>query len=122
MKLLSAPETGTRGRVAIAAAFAAGAALALALALAPVDLPDPAAGLSSASSSLGEWAYLAVPALAFLETAAFVGLLAPGETAVVVGGVIAALIDAPGSVIARAVIDFALLLNSTGPRSVALSL
>ncbi|HEY6778943.1 MAG TPA: DedA family protein [Thermoleophilaceae bacterium] len=89
MKLLSAPETGTRGRVAIAAAFAAGAALALALALAPVDLPDPAAGLSSASSSLGEWAYLAVPALAFLETAAFVGLLVPGETAVVVGGVVA---------------------------------
>jgi membrane-associated protein len=81
--------TRTRGRIAIAAAAAAGALFALALALGHVDVPDPAAGLSSASSSLGEWAYLAVPALAFLETAAFVGLLVPGETAVVVGGVVA---------------------------------
>jgi membrane-associated protein len=73
----------------LAALIAAAAALAVALAVGPIDLPDPAAGLSSASSSLGQWAYLAVPALAFLETAAFVGLLVPGETAVVVGGVVA---------------------------------
>jgi membrane-associated protein len=79
----------TRTRAAIAATAAAGTALVLALVLGPVDVPDPAAGLSSASGSLGEWAYLAVPGLALLETAAFVGLLVPGETAVVVGGVVA---------------------------------
>ena len=54
-----------------------------------VSSPDPTPALSSASDSLGEWTYLAVPALAFLETGAFVGLLVPGETAVVVGGVVA---------------------------------
>ena len=36
------------------------------------------------------WAYPAVAAFALLETGAFVGLLVPGETAVVVGGVVAA--------------------------------
>lgn len=35
------------------------------------------------------WGYLLVAGLALLETAAFVGLLVPGETAVVLGGVLA---------------------------------
>jgi undecaprenyl-diphosphatase len=35
------------------------------------------------------WAYLAVGALAMLETAAFVGLAVPGETALVIGGFLA---------------------------------
>jgi membrane protein DedA with SNARE-associated domain len=38
---------------------------------------------------LGPWTYLVVGVLAFLETGAFVGLVAPGETTVIVGGVIA---------------------------------
>jgi membrane-associated protein len=79
----------TRGRLAIAGTATAGTLLALVAALGVVNPPDPAGALSSASGSLGEWAYLAVPALAFLETGAFVGLLVPGETAVVVGGVVA---------------------------------
>jgi membrane-associated protein len=77
------------GRVALAGAAGVGALAAALFAAGALDTPDPSAGLSSASGSLGEWAYLAVPALAFLETAAFVGLLVPGETAVVVGGVVA---------------------------------
>ena len=54
-----------------------------------VDLPDVGEALERLSGSLGAWAYAVVPALAFLETGAFVGLLVPGETAVLVGGVVA---------------------------------
>jgi len=39
--------------------------------------------------ALGDWAYLLVGVLAFLETGAFVGLLAPGETFVILAGVLA---------------------------------
>src|ERR671910_814289 len=73
-----------------------GAALALAAALTTVavvtglvPLPDPTGALEDASRTLGAWAYPAVGGLAFLETGAFVGLAIPGETAVVVGGVVA---------------------------------
>jgi membrane-associated protein len=85
------PTTGERtlGRVAFVGAAIAGVGVAVALALGVVSSPNPTPALSSASDSLGEWTYLAVPALAFLETGAFVGLLVPGETAVVVGGVVA---------------------------------
>jgi membrane protein DedA with SNARE-associated domain/diacylglycerol kinase family enzyme len=53
-------------------------------------VPDLSGTLEDASRTLGAWAYPAVGALAFLETGAFVGLVVPGETAVVVGGVVAA--------------------------------
>jgi hypothetical protein len=65
------------------------AALALVLALGAVDTPDPANALNQAADSLGAWTYVFVPTLAFLETGAFIGLLVPGETAIVVGGVVA---------------------------------
>ncbi len=45
--------------------------------------------LEDLSASLGKWTYLLVGLLAFLETGAFVGLVFPGETAVIVGGVVA---------------------------------
>lgn len=83
------PVIRTRGGLAVAAAATAGVLIASAFALGVIDTPDPSPALSSASDSLGEWTYLAVPGLAFLETGAFVGLLVPGETAVVVGGVVA---------------------------------
>ena len=54
-----------------------------------VQLPDVGGLLEGLSASLGAWAYLLVPALAFVETGAFVGLIVPGETAVLVGGVVA---------------------------------
>lgn len=45
--------------------------------------------LDSLGNGLGPWSYALVGALAFLETSAFVGLIAPGELAVVLGGVLA---------------------------------
>ena len=68
---------------------AAAAALA-ATASGAVQLPDLEGALTDLSDRLGAWTYVLVAALAFLETGAFVGLIAPGETAVVLGGVVAA--------------------------------
>lgn len=45
--------------------------------------------LEDISGALGKWTYLLVTVLAFLETGAFIGLIAPGEAAVIVGGVVA---------------------------------
>jgi membrane-associated protein len=55
-----------------------------------VQPPDLEAALTDLSDTLGTWTYALVAALAFLETGAFVGLIAPGETAIVLGGVVAA--------------------------------
>jgi membrane protein DedA with SNARE-associated domain len=55
-----------------------------------IQLPDLEQALTDLSETLGTWTYLLVGGLAFLETGAFVGLIAPGETAVVLGGVVAA--------------------------------
>ncbi|MFY9488721.1 MAG: bifunctional DedA family/phosphatase PAP2 family protein [Solirubrobacterales bacterium] len=52
-------------------------------------LPEPAKVLEDIADALGAWTYLLVGLLAFLETGAFVGLIAPGEAAVIVGGVVA---------------------------------
>jgi len=73
--------------LAVAALTAAGLAAVVAGFVQP---PDLEAGLTDLSDTLGAWTYLLVAALAFLETGAFVGLIAPGETAVVLGGVVAA--------------------------------
>ena len=53
-------------------------------------LPDVAHLLTEAAETLGSWTYLLVGGLAFGETGAGIGLLVPGETAVVLGGVVAA--------------------------------
>jgi membrane-associated protein len=55
-----------------------------------VQLPDLEHALTELSQTLGTWTYALVGGLAFLETGAFVGLIAPGETAIVLGGVVAA--------------------------------
>jgi membrane protein DedA with SNARE-associated domain/membrane-associated phospholipid phosphatase len=52
-------------------------------------LPDPKTAIDDIARALGPWTYLLVGALAFLETGAFVGLIAPGETVVMAGGVVA---------------------------------
>jgi membrane-associated protein len=65
------------------------ALLALAVFTGMIDVPSLGALLEDLSDSLGHWAYLLVPGLAFFETAAFLGIIVPGETAVVVGGVVA---------------------------------
>jgi membrane protein DedA with SNARE-associated domain/membrane-associated phospholipid phosphatase len=45
--------------------------------------------IRDAADALGAWTYLLVGALAFLETGAFVGLVAPGEFTVILGGAVA---------------------------------
>ena len=55
-----------------------------------VEMPDVEGALTDLSDTLGAWTYALVAGLAFLETGAFVGLVAPGETAIVLGGVVAA--------------------------------
>ncbi len=74
---------------AAAALTAVGALATVAVLTGVVELPSIGGMLEGLSSSLGAWAYLLVPALAFLETGAFIGLAVPGETAVLVGGVVA---------------------------------
>ncbi|HYH59778.1 MAG TPA: bifunctional DedA family/phosphatase PAP2 family protein [Thermoleophilaceae bacterium] len=53
------------------------------------DLPDPETLIEDLAEALGRWTYALVAGLAFLETGAFVGLIAPGEFTVILGGVIA---------------------------------
>ncbi len=55
------------------------------------DLPhiDLEQAIQDLSQGLGAWTYLLVGALAFLETGAFVGLIAPGEFTVMLGGAVA---------------------------------
>jgi membrane protein DedA with SNARE-associated domain len=52
-------------------------------------LPDPKQIIEDLAEALGPWTYALVGVAAFLETGAFVGLVAPGETIVISGGVIA---------------------------------
>jgi membrane protein DedA with SNARE-associated domain/membrane-associated phospholipid phosphatase len=52
-------------------------------------LPDPKTAIEDLAKALGPWTYALVGVAAFLETGAFVGLVAPGETIVMAGGVIA---------------------------------
>jgi membrane-associated protein len=81
----------TRRPPAVLLAIAVAAAIGFALTTSGiVQLPDLEAALTDLSDTLGTWTYALVGGLAFLETGAFVGLVAPGETAVVLGGVVAA--------------------------------
>src|ERR1700712_3581550 len=98
-----------RHRTTLAAAAALGA-IALVLTMTnTVQLPDLEHALTQLSNRLGAWTYLLVGGLAFLETGAFVGLIAPGETAIVLGGVVAA----------RGGVDLGLMLAITGPAGAA---
>jgi undecaprenyl-diphosphatase len=54
-----------------------------------VKVPNLEETLISVGETLGPWTYLLVGALAFLETGAFIGLIAPGETAMLLGGLVA---------------------------------
>ena len=64
-------------------------AAAVLVGLGVVELPNFEQLLEDAGQALGPWTYLAVGLLAFLETGAFLGFIAPGETAVIVGGLVA---------------------------------
>jgi undecaprenyl-diphosphatase len=54
-----------------------------------IHLPNLEETLIRVGETLGSWTYLLVGALAFAETGAFVGLVAPGETAMLLGGLVA---------------------------------
>jgi membrane protein DedA with SNARE-associated domain/membrane-associated phospholipid phosphatase len=55
-----------------------------------VHFPNLDSLLKHVGRTLGTWTYLLVGVLCFLESGAFVGLVIPGETAIIVGGVVAA--------------------------------
>jgi membrane protein DedA with SNARE-associated domain/membrane-associated phospholipid phosphatase len=71
--------------------LAAGAVIVLAVYASGLlsALPDPKAIIDDIAQALGAWTYALVGVMAYLETGAFVGLVAPGETVVIAGGVIA---------------------------------
>ena len=73
--------TQAAGWLVVAGAGAVGVGL--------VHLPNLEELFLDVGRALGPWTYLVVGILAFLETGAFVGLVAPGETTVIVGGVVA---------------------------------
>lgn len=74
--------------IGVAIAVAVGAALVL-NAAGVIHLPKFEDVATSVGSTLGVYTYALVAVMAFLETGAFVGLLVPGETVVIVGGVVA---------------------------------
>jgi undecaprenyl-diphosphatase len=75
-----------RFRLLLLVAAAVGAYFVIKSLLPDVDLQQL---LEDVSDTLGAWTYLLVGAFAFLETGAFVGLVAPGETVVILGGAVA---------------------------------
>ena len=76
------------GRATLAVGAIVVAALAL-WGLGVVEPPNLTKLIEDVGTRLGKWTYLLVGALAFLETGAFVGLVAPGESAILIGGVVA---------------------------------
>lgn len=64
-------------------------AAAVVIGLGIIELPNFEKILEDVGRALGTWTYLLVGVLAFLETGAFLGFVAPGETAVIVGGLVA---------------------------------
>ncbi|HVE68591.1 MAG TPA: bifunctional DedA family/phosphatase PAP2 family protein [Solirubrobacteraceae bacterium] len=78
-------STGTENRILLVLA-----AVGLAVYGSGVVHPPPLEKiLRDVGSALGPYTYILVGVLAFLETGAFVGLIAPGETVVIVGGFVA---------------------------------
>jgi membrane protein DedA with SNARE-associated domain/membrane-associated phospholipid phosphatase len=75
-----------RFRLLLIVAAAVGAYFVIKSLLPDIDLQEL---LGDVSDTLGAWTYLLVGAFAFLETGAFVGLVAPGETVVILGGAVA---------------------------------
>src|SRR3954454_11337324 len=64
-------------------------AVAVLIGVGVIHLPKFEKVLEDVGKALGPWTYLLVGGLAFLETGAFLVFIAPGETAVIVGGLVA---------------------------------
>ncbi|MCO5316539.1 MAG: bifunctional DedA family/phosphatase PAP2 family protein [Solirubrobacterales bacterium] len=82
------PES-RRGRIILAIGILVTAAAAFLLFRRFSPNLDPQHLLNEFANLLGAWTYLLVALLSFLETGAFVGLVVPGETALLVAGAIA---------------------------------
>jgi membrane protein DedA with SNARE-associated domain/membrane-associated phospholipid phosphatase len=82
MRLPGGTDKGWR-KWAVRAAIAAAAIAAY---VAFTNLVDLEKVLEDVSHALGAWTYLLVAVFAFAETGAFVGLLVPGETVMILGG------------------------------------
>jgi undecaprenyl-diphosphatase len=82
MKLPGGTDRGWR-KWALRSAIAA---VAVAAYVAFTNLVDVEKVLEDVSHALGAWTYLLVAVFAFAETGAFVGLLVPGETVMILGG------------------------------------
>jgi undecaprenyl-diphosphatase len=76
------------GRIGLGAGIVAVVALAV-YSTGVIHLPNIEHLIEDLGQALGPWTYLLVGVMAFLETGAFVGLIAPGETTILVGGVVA---------------------------------
>jgi undecaprenyl-diphosphatase len=89
MKLPGEGEGGSsrkRLKIGIAALAIAAAYYFISRQLGHLDLQNL---LEEVSNTLGAWTYLLVGAFAFAETGAFVGLVVPGETVMLLGGAVA---------------------------------
>ncbi|MEO8092111.1 MAG: bifunctional DedA family/phosphatase PAP2 family protein [bacterium] len=81
------PKTKSQGiRFGVIAAIIAGGAWLISHQFENLDLEQL---LREISDTLGHWTYLLAGLLAFLETGAFVGLVVPGETFVILAGAVA---------------------------------
>ncbi|MGI8595711.1 MAG: VTT domain-containing protein [Thermoleophilaceae bacterium] len=78
------------GRRKVAAWTALAAALVVYAAGVLPPLPSPERILGGVAGAIGPYAYVLVGAIAYLETAAFLGLITPGELSMLIGGVVAA--------------------------------
>ena len=85
---LQLPEDRRRRRIAIAA-IAAAIAAGYFLISRVIPHDELQQLLEDVSNALGEWTYLLVGVFAFAETGAFVGLVVPGETTMLLGGAVA---------------------------------
>ena len=86
---MSTRQTHQRGSRLLQAAMVAaviGGFVLLSRVVPNIDLQQ---ALEDVSSSLGDFTYVLVALAAFLETGAFVGLVLPGETVVILGGAVA---------------------------------
>jgi membrane protein DedA with SNARE-associated domain/membrane-associated phospholipid phosphatase len=86
MNLPALPLQDRRVRLLLIAAAIVGGYFLLKAALPDIDLQEL---LDDLSRTLGDWTYVLVGFFAFVETGAFVGLVAPGETVVILAGAIA---------------------------------
>ncbi|HET9184577.1 MAG TPA: bifunctional DedA family/phosphatase PAP2 family protein [Solirubrobacterales bacterium] len=89
MRLPGEGEGASRRKRLVLAALAAAAAVGyyfISRELGSIDLQGL---LEDVSETLGAWTYLLVGVFAFAETGAFVGLVVPGETVMLLGGAVA---------------------------------